>query len=97
MILPIFVLITSVMGLLMSVNAQSTPGTIVAPANGTAVMPGQMVPFTYVSMAEYSVTSYNLSIWLYTSDPRVGLFNGTTTGVFLGTWSYSSSGMSAYV
>ena len=77
----------------MSVNAQSTRGTIGVPANGTAVFPGQWIPFTYVSMAEYSVTSYNLSIWLYTSDPRLGLFNGSTTGVFLGTWSFSSSSM----
>lgn len=66
-------------------------GHIRTPEEGTKVAPGSWVPFYYESMGEYSVTSYNFTVWLYTSDPREGLFTGEATGVSVGTWSYSSS------
>jgi hypothetical protein len=68
-------------------------GTIEQPANGTHVSPNSWVPFFYHSMAEYSYTTYNFSVWLFTSDPKEGLFTSTATGVSLGKWSYSSSSM----
>ena len=77
--------------LLSGALAGTDSGTIREPVNGTLVSPGQPIPFHYVSMGEYSVTSYNFSVWLYTSDPRQGLFTGEATGVSVGTWSYSSS------
>jgi hypothetical protein len=72
---------------------ESDRGTIRFPENGTAVSPGQWIPFYYASMGEYSVTSYNFTVWLYTSNPREALFTGGATGISMGTWSYSSSSM----
>ncbi|PVF94651.1 hypothetical protein CPB86DRAFT_712777 [Serendipita vermifera] len=66
-------------------------GNIDQPANGTHVAPGSWVPFYYRTMAEYSWTSYNFSVWLFTSDPKEALFTGGSTGISLGKWSYSSS------
>lgn len=83
------VLLIGILGNL--VNAQSRRGTIDSPANGTRVSPDEWVDFRYYSMAEYSYTSYNFSVWLFTSDPREGLFTGQATGVSLGKYSYSSS------
>lgn len=72
-------------------QAENGRGTIRFPENGTKVSPGQWVPFYYASMGEYGVTSYNFTVWLYTSDPREGLFTGEANGISIGTWSYSSS------
>ncbi|KAJ7695666.1 hypothetical protein B0H17DRAFT_1055096 [Mycena rosella] len=48
---------------------QSTSGTIISPADGTVIAPGQAFDFVYDSMADYGVTSYNYTVWLLTSPP----------------------------
>lgn len=63
----------------------STPGTIVSPASGTVIMPGQPFNFVYQSRADYSVTSFNYTVWLFTSLPNS--FSPTdafSTGHFFG-------------
>ncbi|KAG8760328.1 hypothetical protein FRC14_003340 [Serendipita sp. 396] len=69
----------------------TTRGTIVSPQNGTHVKPDSWIDFVYNSMGEYSVTSYNISIWLWCSDPTLGLFTNHATGVSIGRFSLSSS------
>ncbi|KAJ7095784.1 hypothetical protein B0H15DRAFT_71200 [Mycena belliarum] len=49
---------------------QSTSGTIISPADGTVIAPGQAFDFVYDSMADYGVTSYNYTVWLLTSMPK---------------------------
>ncbi|KAJ7784451.1 hypothetical protein B0H16DRAFT_1296935 [Mycena metata] len=48
---------------------QSTSGTIVAPADGTSIAPGETFAFSYNSMADFGVSSYNYTVWLFTSVP----------------------------
>ncbi|KAJ7459955.1 hypothetical protein FB451DRAFT_566895 [Mycena latifolia] len=49
---------------------QSTSGTIISPADGTVIAPGQAFDFVYDSMADFGVTSYNYTVWLLTSKPK---------------------------
>ncbi|KAJ7175963.1 hypothetical protein C8R46DRAFT_75626 [Mycena filopes] len=48
---------------------QSTSGTIIAPADGTVIAPGESFAFSYDSMADFGISSYNYSVWLFTSVP----------------------------
>ncbi|KAF8158949.1 hypothetical protein K438DRAFT_1620151 [Mycena galopus ATCC 62051] len=48
---------------------QSTSGTIVAPADGTVIAPGEAFAFQYDSVADYGISSYNYTVWLLTSPP----------------------------
>ncbi|KAF7346468.1 hypothetical protein MSAN_01874800 [Mycena sanguinolenta] len=48
---------------------QSTAGTIVQPADGTVIAPGETFPFQYESVADYGISSYNFTVWLLTSMP----------------------------
>ncbi|KAJ7069686.1 hypothetical protein C8F01DRAFT_523324 [Mycena amicta] len=48
---------------------QTTKGSIVAPAEGTNIAPGQAFDFAYSTMADYGVSSYNYTVWLFTSMP----------------------------
>ncbi|KJA23994.1 hypothetical protein HYPSUDRAFT_136780 [Hypholoma sublateritium FD-334 SS-4] len=47
----------------------STP-TINEPANGTTINPGADFDFSYQSIADYETSSYNYTVWLYTSPPQ---------------------------
>ncbi|KAJ6559093.1 hypothetical protein DFH09DRAFT_922090 [Mycena vulgaris] len=49
---------------------QSTSGTIISPADGTVIAPGQAFDFAYDSMADFGVTSFNYTVWLLTSMPK---------------------------
>ncbi|KAJ7259557.1 hypothetical protein B0H12DRAFT_1108685 [Mycena haematopus] len=49
---------------------QSTSGTIVLPADGTVIAPGESFAFQYDSMADYGISSYNYTVWLLTSTPK---------------------------
>ncbi|KIY45652.1 hypothetical protein FISHEDRAFT_28981, partial [Fistulina hepatica ATCC 64428] len=42
---------------------------IVSPAKGTSIAPGETFDFDYESIADYGESSYNLTIWLYTTPP----------------------------
>ncbi|KAF9533218.1 hypothetical protein CPB83DRAFT_846077 [Crepidotus variabilis] len=43
--------------------------SIVHPANGTSINPGETFDFFYNSIADYGVSSYNYTVWLFTSPP----------------------------
>ncbi|KAJ7147054.1 hypothetical protein C8R43DRAFT_890087 [Mycena crocata] len=47
----------------------ATPA-ILLPAKGSAIAPNASFPFKYHSIADYGVSSYNFSVWLFTSPPR---------------------------
>ncbi|KAJ3752128.1 hypothetical protein EV360DRAFT_9553, partial [Lentinula raphanica] len=64
----------------------ATPG-IMSPANGTRIAPGQLFRFEYQSIAEYSVSSYNYTVILFTELPKnfvcsTNFATGHTFGVF---------------
>ncbi|KAJ6477329.1 hypothetical protein C8R47DRAFT_1140023 [Mycena vitilis] len=48
---------------------ETTGGTIIAPADGTVIAPGETFAFEYSTMADYGVTSYNYTVFLLTSVP----------------------------
>ncbi|PBK74952.1 hypothetical protein ARMSODRAFT_499624 [Armillaria solidipes] len=43
--------------------------SIVQPRNGTRIDPGQQFDFEYKSIAEYGISAYNFTVWLFTSRP----------------------------
>ncbi|KAF5386508.1 hypothetical protein D9757_005856 [Collybiopsis confluens] len=43
--------------------------TILEPANGTVIAPGSAFNFSYFSIADYGVSAYNYTVWLFTSLP----------------------------
>ncbi|KAJ6585090.1 hypothetical protein B0H19DRAFT_410277 [Mycena capillaripes] len=64
---------------------------IVSPAKGSIIAPNTDFDFSYRSMAEYSVSSYNFTCWLFTSPPR--FFEPTESfamGYHLGRYSLSN-------
>ncbi|ESK95759.1 hypothetical protein Moror_12488 [Moniliophthora roreri MCA 2997] len=46
-------------------------GAIVQPKPGTVVAPGQAFDFVYDTKADYGVSSYNFTVWLFTSPPSM--------------------------
>ncbi|KAK7048456.1 26S proteasome subunit P45, partial [Favolaschia claudopus] len=42
---------------------------IIQPADGTHVAPGQSFPFEYQIIADYGVSSYNYTVYLFTTPP----------------------------
>lgn len=42
---------------------------IIEPANGTKIAPGSAFDFSYTSIADYGVSAYNYTVWLFTSLP----------------------------
>ncbi|KAK0487425.1 hypothetical protein IW261DRAFT_1447804 [Armillaria novae-zelandiae] len=52
------------------VSVSATNGEITYPVNGTTIMPGESFDFKYDGMADYSVSGYNYSVWLFTSLPQ---------------------------
>ncbi|KZP05230.1 hypothetical protein FIBSPDRAFT_766177 [Athelia psychrophila] len=62
-------------------------GKIVAPAPNSIIMPGQPFKFSYISHADYSISSYNYTVWLSTKAPSSftssgDLFSGHYFGRF---------------
>ncbi|KAJ7459947.1 hypothetical protein FB451DRAFT_1045626 [Mycena latifolia] len=65
----------------------ATP-TIVSPAKGSVIAPNGTFPFQYHSISDYGTSSYNFTIWLFTSAPR--FFEPSETfasGYYLGRFS----------
>ncbi len=52
------------------VSVSAVNGEITYPTNGTTIMPGESFDFKYDGMADYSVSGYNYSVWLFTSLPQ---------------------------
>jgi hypothetical protein len=71
-------------------------GYIDAPLNGTALAPGQRFNFTYNVRSDYCVSSFNYTVWLFTSIPSglsfLGPDNEVATGAYLGRYANSNSG-----
>ncbi|KAH8104703.1 hypothetical protein BXZ70DRAFT_922062 [Cristinia sonorae] len=66
-------------------------GSIVKPAAGTALVPGQPFDFEYFGLADYGVSSYAYSVWLLTADvvdKPLTVSKAFTSGVFLGRFDY---------
>ncbi|KAF7298928.1 hypothetical protein MIND_00840800 [Mycena indigotica] len=64
---------------------QQTKGQIVQPANGAVIAPGAAFPFEYTTMADYGVSSYNYTVYLFTSPPAsFSQSPDFAEGVFLG-------------
>lgn len=62
-------------------------GVIVAPANGTAIAPGQAFDFTYNAHGDYCISSYNYSVWLLTEKPSgFAPSENFASGYFFGTF-----------
>ncbi|KAJ6559085.1 hypothetical protein DFH09DRAFT_518688 [Mycena vulgaris] len=55
--------------LAISVASAATP-TIVLPAKGSVIAPNATFPFSYHSISDYGTSSYNYTVWLFTSPPR---------------------------
>ncbi|KAK0503983.1 hypothetical protein EDD18DRAFT_1305771 [Armillaria luteobubalina] len=81
-VLPVLAFITSVL---------AGSGSITKPAKGTSIMPGQSFAFHYDGMAEYSVSGYNYSVWLFTSLPLAFLpSQAFGAGHFFGRYNYAN-------
>ncbi|KAF7365104.1 26S proteasome subunit P45 [Mycena venus] len=50
-------------------SAHASTPVIVKPADGTHISPGQAFDFSYQSIADYGVSSYNYSVYLFTTPP----------------------------
>ncbi|KAJ4482011.1 hypothetical protein J3R30DRAFT_3285916 [Lentinula aciculospora] len=48
---------------------QDSSGTIVSPASGTVINPGDTFDFSYFARGDYGVTSLNYTVFLMTSSP----------------------------
>ncbi|KAK0506595.1 hypothetical protein EDD18DRAFT_37247 [Armillaria luteobubalina] len=67
-------------------------GTITSPANGTVILPGQSFPFSYSPKADYSVSTYNYTVFLLTKLPT-SLYSSDewSSGHYFGRFDYSNS------
>jgi hypothetical protein len=82
-----FALLASALALVLPAMQVSAAGAISSPANGTAIAPGQAFAFGYDIHADYCISSFNYTVWLFTSDPaKFSLTAGGvfSTGAFLG-------------
>lgn len=64
-------------------------GIITAPANGTVIMPGESFAFSYDPMADYGVSTYNYTVFLFTKLPS-SLYSTTewSSGHYFGRFDY---------
>ncbi|KAK0471547.1 hypothetical protein IW261DRAFT_1344343, partial [Armillaria novae-zelandiae] len=62
---------------------------ITAPANGTVIMPGESFAFSYDPMADYGVSTYNYTVFLFTKLPS-SLYSSTewSSGHYFGRFDY---------
>ncbi|KAJ7147058.1 hypothetical protein C8R43DRAFT_1011686 [Mycena crocata] len=60
-------------------TSASTPA-ILKPADGTHIAPGDGFDFSYSSIADYGVSSYNYTVYLFTSPPSLGYGENLATG-----------------
>ncbi|KIY71209.1 hypothetical protein CYLTODRAFT_419061 [Cylindrobasidium torrendii FP15055 ss-10] len=65
-------LLTAASALILStaVVAQTSQGSITQPESNTIIAPGESFPFAYDSVADYSISSYNFSVFLFSKPPK---------------------------
>ncbi|KAK0504104.1 hypothetical protein EDD18DRAFT_487694 [Armillaria luteobubalina] len=74
--------------LLFSVLACFAHPNIIHPRNGTRILPGEQFPFEYKSIADYGVSAYNFTVWLFTSPPSFfHAAEGFAAGEYMGRYS----------
>ncbi|KIY45650.1 hypothetical protein FISHEDRAFT_49047 [Fistulina hepatica ATCC 64428] len=71
---PVFVFAVTLLSRAAALQAALHLGTrdtpqIVEPASGTVIAPGEIFDFQYNSIADYGTSSYNYTVWLYTTPP----------------------------
>ncbi|PBK97586.1 hypothetical protein ARMGADRAFT_1162439 [Armillaria gallica] len=71
--------------LLFSVVVCVAHPSIVQPHNGTRIDPGQQFDFEYKSIAEYGISAYNFTVWLFTSRPT-SFFDAAEKSLLGRTW-----------
>ncbi|KAH7921322.1 hypothetical protein BV22DRAFT_1072503 [Leucogyrophana mollusca] len=59
-------------------------GTITSPAIGTAIAPGAAFDFSYNTRADYGISSYNFTVWLWTGMPTAMSSQQFATGHYFG-------------
>ncbi|KAH7912536.1 hypothetical protein BJ138DRAFT_776434 [Hygrophoropsis aurantiaca] len=64
----------------------NTPGTISSPPDGSAIAPGANFDFSYNTRADYGISSYNYTVWLWSSLPG-GVSQQFATGHYFGRFS----------
>ncbi|KAJ6477336.1 hypothetical protein C8R47DRAFT_646627 [Mycena vitilis] len=82
----------------LAVGAMSLHGPqIVLPPKGSVIAPNTDFEFQFHSIADYGISSYNFTCWLYTSPPR--FFEPSDTfavGHYLGRFSQSNYPANTY-
>ncbi|KAF9483391.1 hypothetical protein BDN70DRAFT_799913 [Pholiota conissans] len=69
---------------LVSLASSSTP-SITSPSNGTSINPGDKFTFSYHSIADYGTSSYNYTVWLFTTPPSAFVpFKDYASGYYFG-------------
>ncbi|KAK0493198.1 hypothetical protein EDD18DRAFT_432399 [Armillaria luteobubalina] len=73
----------------LAVLVSADGGVITAPANGTVIMPGESLAFSYDPMADYGVSTYNYTVFLFTKLPS-SLYSTTewSSGHYFGRFDY---------
>lgn len=81
----------------LSLSASSPkPGTITAPKNGTAVVPGKNFTFSYQPHADYATSTFAYHVWLLAAPPGThgaGVLSLTTpnvSGFYFGRFDYAN-------
>lgn len=65
-----------------------TDAGILSPADGDVIVAGSTFPFEYQTRADYGVTSYNYTAWLFTTRPEsLNPSDLFATGYFFGRYS----------
>ena len=68
--------------------APLTNAGIVSPADGDVIVAGSSFPFEYRTRADYGVSSYNYTVWLFTTRPESTIPSDLfATGYFFGRFS----------
>ncbi|TFK40523.1 hypothetical protein BDQ12DRAFT_711212 [Crucibulum laeve] len=69
----------------LALSALAVTPSIVYPAPGAVIMPGASFNFKYQSIADYGTSSYNYTVWLYTTPPAdFAPLNNYASGYFFG-------------
>ncbi|KAG6814229.1 hypothetical protein H0H92_015344 [Tricholoma furcatifolium] len=69
-------------------TVHSASPQIISPSEGDVIVAGSQFPFQYRTTADYGISSYNYTVWLFTTPPTtVEPSNLFATGYFFGRFS----------